>query len=172
MSSISWFTALRWAVAAIFVQSVASDAAAVEPRFESGYTDLAKDCRAAFDQKEVEEGQDMPQRCRGPAGATLYIYFSAEESFLQVETAAGTSQLEEALRLSDYDRGKVEWRMADGVPFAIIVRTRKAEGRAETLEVRGVGTHRTIVGSVRVAGRANANIEARSLADRGYIVQP
>jgi hypothetical protein len=97
---------------------------------------------------------------------------SAADSYLQIEAAASDAQLAQALQLSDYDRGKVEWRMADGVPFAIIVRIRKGRGRAETLEVRGIGSHRAIAGSVRVAGRANANAEARMLADRGYAAQP
>jgi hypothetical protein len=164
--------ALLWVAALVFAGSVAPSVRAAEPRFESRYTDLAKDCRDAFDDNRAEEGEDMPLRCRGPAGASLYIYFSATDSYLQIEAAASDAQLAQALQLSDYDRGKVEWRMADGVPFAIIVRIRKGKGRAETLEVRGVGPHRAIVGSVPVAGRANANAEARAVADRGFAAQP
>ncbi len=141
---------------------------AVEPRFDSVYTDLAQACKPAFDDNEVEEGQDMPLRCRGPGDASLYIYFSAENAFLQVETATGTSQLAQALLISDYDRGKVEWRMADGTPFAIIVRVRKDKKRSETLEVRGIGPQRRLTASIEVAGRAGANEAARALADDGY----
>jgi hypothetical protein len=154
----------------VAMMGFATCATAAEPRFDSAYTDLAQACKPAFDENEIEEGQDMPLRCRGPGGASLYLYFSAEETFLQVETDAGTSQLAQALRINDDDRGKVEWRMADGVPFAIIVRVRKITGRAETLEVRGIGQHRALTGSVEASGRADANAAARALADEGYAV--
>lgn len=139
-----------------------------EPRFDSAYTDLAKDCRAAFAAAEIEEGQDMPLRCTGPAGYALYLYFSAEDAYLQVEsTDDGAPQLAQPLKLSDVDRGKAEWRLADGVPFAIIVRVRGRAG--QTLELRGIGAHRAMSDSIDTARRSSANADARSVADDEFL---
>lgn len=149
----------------IVVASVAVHANAAEPRFESAYTDLSKDCRRAFDEDLEEAGEDMPLRCPGPSGASLYIYFSAIAAFMQVDTKDEQGMLAQPLQLGEYDRGKIEWRMTDGEPFAIIVRIRKSKGRRETLEVRGIGAYRTLSGSVGVAGNANANAKARALVD-------
>ncbi len=160
----------RGALAA--TMGLAMNAVAAEPRFDSVYTDLAQACKSAFEDSEIEEGQDMPLRCRGPGDASIYIYFSAEAAYAQIETAAGASQLEQAVLIGDYDRGKVEWRMADGVPFAIIVRIRKNNERPETLEVRGIGPHGALSGSIKVAGRADANAAARALADEGFPASP
>ena len=153
--------------AGLFAAVSASAARAGDaPVFASAYTDLAADCRAAFG--EIEEGQDMPLRCAGPNGRSLYIYFSAEATYLQVEAAGDSApQLARPLRLSDYDRGKVEWRLADGIPFAIIVRVRTNEGR-QTLEIRGLGAHRAIAESIDTARRSSANADARSEADFAF----
>jgi hypothetical protein len=151
-------------------------AAAAGPRFDSAYTDLAKACRAAFDENEVEEGQDIPSRCDGPAHLSLYIDYSAMHAHLRVEDADGHDLLENAvtMRMDDVDRGKVEWRMADSVPFAVIVRVRDGDGDAgtQTLEVRGIGTYRDLSASVDANGNAKANIEARALADRARQAMP
>ncbi|MBP6750641.1 MAG: hypothetical protein KA144_13465 [Xanthomonadaceae bacterium] len=152
----------------LFCFSAAPSAQAAEPAFSSAYTDLAKDCRAAFAATEIEEGQDMPLRCSGPRGRSLYIYFSAEDTYLQVEATGDTaSLLAQPLKLSDYDRGKVEWRLADGVPFAIVVRVR-GESR-QTLEVRGIGAYRTMSDSIDTARRSSANADARAVADDAFL---
>lgn len=153
----------------LFCFSAAPSAQAAEPAFSSAYTDLAKACRAAFAATEIEEGQDMPLRCAGPSGRSLYIYFSAEDTYLQVEATGGSaSLLAQPLKLSDYDRGKVEWRLADGVPFAIVVRVR-ADDRRQTLEVRGIGAHRAIADSIDTARRSSANADARAVADNEFL---
>ncbi len=141
---------------------------AATPVFASEYTDLAKDCRPAFADAELEEGQDNALRCRGSGGYGLFIYFSAVDAMLTVENARGDTVFDTPLSLSDYERGKVEWRLADGRVFAIIVRI-KPKGLPETLEIRGIDSHRAIHGSVPVVKRGNANVEARVLADKAYV---
>lgn len=141
---------------------------AAEPAFDSAYTDMANDCRAAFAVSEIEEGQDMPLRCAGPKGHSLYLYFSAEETYLQVEADGdGASRLAQPLKLSDDGRGKVEWRLADGMPFAIIVRVRGRAG--QTLELRGIGAYRAMSESIDTARRSSANADARSVADDEFL---
>ena len=143
-------------------------AKAASPVFASGYTDLAKDCRQAFADAELEEGQDNALRCKGSDGYGLFIYFSAEDAMLTVENARGDTVFDTPLTLSDYEHGKVEWRLADGLAFAIIVRM-KPKGAPEALEIRGIDSHRTIHRSVPVAGRKNANAQARAEADKAYL---
>src|SRR4051812_8158099 len=89
-------------------------------RFTSAYTDLNTQCRAAV--KKVGEGQDMPLRCKGYGGYTIYINFSAANAWLAAEKAGKESVALTSTQLS-YDREKgrkIEWRMANGRPFAVI----------------------------------------------------
>jgi hypothetical protein len=70
----------------------------------------------------------------------------------------------------------VEWRLADGKPFAVIIRMydygddlcqgdNKVKG--ESLVVRGLKGFEQIEGAVD-ARTTNANAKARELADKGY----
>lgn len=159
---------LRCAMLSLLLVMTNPAAKAENPVFASVYTDLAKDCRQAFADAELEEGQDNALRCKGSDGDSLFIYFSAEGSMLTVENARGDTIFDTPLTLSDYEHGKVEWRLADGHAFAIIVRI-KPKGAPETLEIRGIDSHRKIHLSVPVAGRRDANIQARAEADKAYI---
>ena len=159
---------LRFAMLSLALTAANHPVRAATPIFASAYTDLAKDCRPAFADAELEEGQDNALRCRGSGGYGLFIYFSAVDAMLTVENARGDSVFDAPLSLSDYERGKVEWRLADGRAFAIIVRI-KPKGATETLEIRGVDSHRAIRGSVPVAGHGNANVEARAVTDKAYV---
>lgn len=159
---------LRFAMLLLALTAANHPVKAAAPVFTSEYTDLAKDCRPAFADAELEEGQDNALRCKGSGEYGLFIYFSAEDAMLTVEDARGETVFDMPLTLSDYEHGKVEWRIADGHAFAIIVRI-KPKGAAETLEIRGIDSRRTIHRSVPVAGRKNANAQARAEADKAYI---
>lgn len=93
------------------------------------------------------------------------MFYSAEDIWLSVENAEGEALLKAPLQLFDDAHGKVEWRLADGVPFAIIVRLRRDGARPETLEVRGLGADGALSGSVPVTRGTDANVAARRLAD-------
>jgi hypothetical protein len=159
---------LRFAILSLALTAANHAVHAATPVFVSEYTDFAKDCRPAFADAELEEGQDNALRCKGSSGYGLFIYFSAEDALLTVEDARGDTVFDTPLTLSDYEHGKVEWRVADGRAFAVIVRI-KPHGAAETLEIRGIDSHRTIHSSVPVAGRKNANAHARAEADKAYL---
>jgi hypothetical protein len=77
----------------------------------------------------------------------------------------------------DEEKGAVEWRLAGGVPFALIVRTKRRttldDGRewtSERLAVRGLGDYSEITGDVDVHKTPHANAAARTLADRQWRV--
>jgi hypothetical protein len=150
------------------------------PKFSSAYTDLNKECKAAF--KSVGEGQDMPLKCKGYGGYDIGIGYSAMSSHLSVQLVGGEAVVSVMPQpLSYYDNKKVEWRMADGKPFAVIIRVNryKNEGSMDTdtyseqnktgesLLVKGLKGYEHIDGAVD-ARTPGANVKARQLADEQY----
>ena len=157
------------------------------PAFTSAYTDLNKDCKAAMKESEIGEGQDMPLKCKGYGGYYISIGYSAMASHLGVQMEGDADFLlgliNAGISYSDEPGRKVEWRMADGKPFAVIVRVsnydvEKAEDAAdspyqdkyktgETLVVKGLKGYERIDFTVD-ATTPNANEKAREMADSNY----
>ena len=158
------------------------------PSFTSLYTNLNTECRAAF--KSVGEGQDMPLRCKGYGGYSIYISYSAWASDLYADPTNGKSKdsdtlIHLAMQGLNYDQEKgrkIEWRMANGKPFAIIMRITKLKDNAgadgdnpwdpkykagEALIVKGLKGH-NIDFEVDVKSTPNPNEKARQLADSNY----
>ena len=117
----------------------------------------------------------------------MRLYHSAADTHLVVvRPVSGASDevldsLIEGVSGIDPQRAVVEWRLVDGEPFALIVRSRPPvfddEGRAQpgpltTLEVRGIGSRIALVASVDVAQTRDANTAARARADAGWAMQP
>jgi hypothetical protein len=158
---------------------------AAAPAFSSAYTDLNKDCKDAV--KEVGEGQDMPLRCKGYGGYHIYIYYSAWASHINADMDkdenVSISLASQGLSYSDEKGRKIEWRMADGKPFAVILRisnynTEKANATGdnpfddkyktgESLIVKGLKGYEHIDAAVD-AKTPDANAKAREIADNGY----
>jgi hypothetical protein len=152
------------------------------PTFSSAYTDLNKQCRDAF--KSVGEGQDMPLRCNGYGGYYIYIYYSAWASHINAQLKGRDdvtiSLAMQELGYSDAKGRKIEWRMAEGKPFAVILRVshykESTDGNSpfdeklktgESLLVKGLKGYEHIDGAVD-ARTPDANIKARQLADQQY----
>jgi hypothetical protein len=151
------------------------------PKFSSVYTDLSKQCKNAV--KSVGEGQDMPLKCKGYGGYEIGIGYSAMSSHLGVQMVGGDMVVSVIPQpLSYYDNKKVEWRLADGKPFAVIIRVNryKDEGGSldigsyseqnktgESLLVKGLKGYENIDGAVD-ARMPDANVKARQLADQSY----
>jgi hypothetical protein len=145
--------------------------------FSSAYTYLSKECKWAYSESELSEGQDNALLCRGFGKYQIYIYFSAMNSWLSIRLKDDPDPVifESAIGGIDEKKGVVEWRMANGIPFAIIVRSREysnqEEGRKllqESMVVRGLGQYSKISGFVHVSKNMNANEKARRLADDGF----
>lgn len=153
----------------------------LSPKFSSVYTDINKQCKAAF--KSVGEGQDMPLKCKGYGGYEIRIDYSAMSSHLRVQPTGGEAVVTLMSQpLNYYDNKKVEWRMADGKPFAIIVRVNRYKDESgnidtdtyseqnktgESLLVKGLKGYENIDGAVD-AKTPDANFKARQLADEKY----
>jgi hypothetical protein len=166
----------------VFCQSVSSHGQA--PKFSSLYTDLKTECKAAVKLKKGEtlQGDDMPLRCKGYGGSEIRIDYSAASSNLRLQPLGDKS--DQAIMLGmqplDYDqKRKIEWRLADGKPFAVIYRMMKSkteqpeemwrpENRAgEFLVIKGLKGYEQIDLELD-ATTPNANVKAREMADSAY----
>ncbi|HEY0324197.1 MAG TPA: hypothetical protein VGC66_24840 [Pyrinomonadaceae bacterium] len=157
------------------------------PKFSSLYTDLNKECKGAVKESELNEGSDMPLKCKGYGGYYIYIYYSALASQIAVQmqgnedVSIGLGMQE--LNYSDQKGRKVEWRMADGKPFAVILRVSNYKGEAreatgdpfdpkyktgESLVVRGLKGYEKIDFTVDAKTTPNPNEKARQMADENY----
>ena len=149
-----------------------------KPVFSSSYTSLTK-CGSGMTKKEEREaeknGQDIPTRCKGYGGYDVYIYYSACASHFSL--TKGEENISLGSQAIDWKQKTVEWRMADGKPFAVIMRDYEYEGddpcsskgkiKSESLMVQGLKGFEHISESVD-ARTSNANLKARELADTGY----
>lgn len=132
------------------------------PRFSSVYTDLNKQCKAAF--KSVGEGQDMPLVCKGYGGYRINIGYSAMYANLTAETLDGKNSIPLTMAGIGYDmekNRKIEWRLANGKPFAVILRVE------DKLLVKGLRGYEKIDYDLD-AKTPNANQQARDMADKAY----
>ncbi|MEK6337253.1 MAG: hypothetical protein AABM67_20215 [Acidobacteriota bacterium] len=148
-------------------------------RFTSAYTTLTK-CGSGMTRKEEkaaeENGSDIPTRCKGYGGYDVYIYYSACSSNFMLDK--GDEDIPLGMQAVDWKQKTVEWRMANGKPFAIIMRVFHYAGdnecgtggkiTGESLRVRGLKGYEHIDESVAVKGDPNANVKARELADKGF----
>ena len=149
--------------------------------FSSAYTHLSKECKWAYAEFELSEGQDNALLCKGSGKYQIYIYFSAINSFLSIRLKddPDTAVFDSAIGGIDEKKGVVEWRMANGIPFAIIVRSREYASREEgakllkeSMVVRGLGQYSKISGIVQASKNIQANEQARKLADDGFNKKP
>lgn len=151
------------------------------PAFTSVYTDMKRDCRTLPEPKGAEGG-DPAGVCKGYGGYRIFISHSAWSAHFSVESLKNkTESIDLGNDYSGYGaRGeKVEWRMANGVPFAVIMRLNKYKERDDgenpytaanrtgnILVVKGLKRWEHI--DFKVDGAAGANVKARELADQNY----
>jgi len=94
-------------------------------KYTSVYTDMAKDCDNAFPEEDAPQGSDIPARCKGPDGYSIYESYSALDNFRHVERGGKevTANLEPEASCSHASYGRMmEWRLRNGKPFALIYR--------------------------------------------------
>jgi hypothetical protein len=156
-----------------------------ETRFSSIFTDLNKDCRDAF--KETEEGQDMPLICKGYGGYKIRIGYSAFASHIRIISINGNDEIDlatERLNYSDDKGNKIEWRLANGKPFAVILKISKYNKKiqdmgenpyqrkykiGELLIIKGLKGYEHIDFAIDFKTTTDAITKARKLADEAYV---
>jgi len=148
-------------------------------KFSSAYTALTK-CGSGMTKKEEQEaeehGSDIPTRCKGYGGYDIYIYYSACSSIFTA--TRGEESISLATQTVDWKQRTVEWRMANGKPFAVIMRVYEYGGTdecstggkvtGESLIVKGLKGFEHIDATVKVKGTPTPNLKAREIADKGY----
>ena len=148
-----------------------------QTKFTSVYTNLMRDCRVS----RGTNGTDDAGVCRGVGGYQVRIYSSAAAVHINVEIKGTDDSFSLATVGTDFDESKsrIEWRLADGKPFAVIIRvpeygdpTRDSpnlgEVIGEELNVQGLKRFASLSFSID-AKESNANAKARELADRAYL---
>lgn len=146
--------------------------------FSSVYTDLKRGCTTGGGQ----EGGHVSTFCKGPGGYQIHYFDSATT----LEFSAASDDMEFSQKLAsqalDYDTAnrKVEWRLANGKPFAVIIRKNTykqgddgliaypTKYTGEFLIIKGLKGYEMIDGNVD-ATAINANQTARELADNAFL---
>jgi hypothetical protein len=144
--------------------------------FTSSYTSLGRGCQE-FDGADGSDGFSI---CRGPGRYQVRVYYSAAATHINAEIRGKDDNFPLASLALDFDQTKarVEWRMANGKPFAVIFRVPTyadptgedqyfGKVIGEALTVTGLKGFSNIDASVN-AKRPRANAEARDVADKGY----
>ncbi|HMT07713.1 MAG TPA: hypothetical protein PKA82_06885 [Pyrinomonadaceae bacterium] len=163
-------------IAVLVFAFAAAVSAQKKPVFTSAYTSLGTGCKDL----KGGEGQDDAKLCPGVGGYQVRVYSSAEALFINAEKK-GTDESSPIVNVGlDFNESKVklEWRLANGKPFAVIIRVPTYDGReddepgmgkkiGEELFVSGIGNWEYISESVSTK-TPNANVKARSVADRAY----
>jgi hypothetical protein len=165
------------------ISTAHSATAEAATRFSSTYTNLLT-CPSGMtkkEEKEMEErGSDIPSRCKGPGGYILSVNYSACSS--QFVAEKGDDGTAFPMQTVGSKQKTAEWRLANGKPFAIIMRIYEYAGddlcatggkiTSEALMVKGLKGYEHIDATVPVKGTLNPNLKARQLADAGYAKKP
>lgn len=146
-----------------------------DTKFSSAFTDFKKNCNNKF--SDLEEGQDMPIICNGPDKYKIEVNYSACCEYIQISGHKNFFLDLPVQIISTIDNRVLEWRLANGKPFAIISRVDVYNGDLaldakkvrEVLLIRGLDGFDEINHEVNIKGNTNYNQEARSLADRSYM---
>lgn len=187
------FLALSVCCAAIaLAQKPRPTSARIASAYTNVYSRYARDCKDV-DLNTVSEGEDVPQLCKGFGGYSLYRTSAVYRVSLAVQDASrkftipvAAAENEEAKALEPgcvkKFGDKIEWRMANGKPFAFILRVSyyrdtndeqtvfKPQNKVgEFLFVRGLKGFESLRYEVGVTDTAfNPNEQARRLADSFY----
>lgn len=143
--------------------------------FSSNYSNLDFDCESSGG----EEGGHIATTCKGIGGYRMNYFDSAGSLNFSVETFDGENPINLGSQLLSYDTKdrKVEWRLANGRPFAVIMRMSRFETSDEGLPGKVTGEYLLVKGLQNFehiefevdARTTSANEEARRLADNGYL---
>jgi hypothetical protein len=147
-----------------------------KPKFSSIYTGLIAGCRSSGG----ENGGHVSTFCKGVGNYRIHVFDSATTLEFLVETPDREDPIQLASQSLNYNtkRNKVEWRMADGVPFAVILRTNTYKTKddvidypvkitGEFLVVKGLQGYETIDFEVN-AKTLQANQKARRQAEAAF----
>ena len=133
-------------------------------KFTSVYTDTIKDCI----------GEEPVFRCKGYGGYKVVIGVGGAFSEARIEAIKPEFTLSIAERQSVGWNPKIEWRMANGKPFAVIVRVDEMDENAEIpkkigekLVVKGLRGFESLDETLNTKA-PKSNEKAREIADKSF----
>jgi hypothetical protein len=147
-------------------------------KFTSVYTNLGTSCKF----HDGENGTDGYSICKGPTGYRIRIYSAAAATFINAESTGKEGNFSIKMVSLDFNESKtkVEWRLANGKPFALIMRVPKYGDPADSEYIgKVIGQELVVVGllghekisatfDVKTTG---VNAKAREEADKGYFLK-
>ncbi len=149
---------------------------ALPVKFTSVITNLGTGCKTL----KGGDGQDDASVCKGPGGYQVRIYSSAMTTEIVAELKGKDSDFPIATVALDFNqsRSKVEWRLANGKPFAVIIRVPKyadkPDGEAglgkktgEEFAIAGLYEYDSFTAEIDAKAK-NAEVLARREADKIY----
>ena len=148
------------------------------PKFTSIYTNLSTTCRS-YDGSNGSDGYSI---CKGPSGYQVRVYYSAASTQINAELRGKNENFPIATTALDlrWNKTKLEWRLANGKPFAVIMRVDKY-GQPEVGEYFGkvIGQQLVVTGLLGFeslctsidAKTTGANSLAREAADSEYLAK-
>ena len=168
-------TIARILFAAVFCLALFAAGLAQKPvKFTSVYTSLGKGCKTL----RGGPGQDDASLCPGPDGYKVRVYFSAATMQINAEPRGSDQSASLATLDLGFDdrKTKLEWRLANGKPFAVIMRVPKyADPKPGEYFGKVIGQELKVSGLVgydidqTVDTGPGANQKAREAADKGYV---
>jgi hypothetical protein len=172
--------------------SQAASSAKRAPTLSSVYTDLSTGCRKVTEEDAITGEREKVTKCKGYGGYDLYIRNTTWASRLEIRGDLSGQIAEQRLGYWSEKGRKVEWRLADGKPFALILRVsdyrtdipRTAMKNGETpfdekyrtgesLLVKGLAGEGIEKIDYKIdAKMPNANERAREMADKVFLSVP
>lgn len=150
-------------------------------RFSSAYTRLSPDvCRPIADRSQTEE---TPEICQGYKDYSVYVDYhgTATRIYIGREISDDPDSWETAdvpsFIANQAGNGQViEWRLADGVPFACIVRAEMdksliepdQKGRINELVIKNLKGFAPINVTINAVKNRKSNADAQKAADAGF----
>ncbi len=161
----------------IVKEEMLSSKISIEPSlvFSSTFTDLQKDCKDKF--PDIEDGNDIPVVCKGPKGYIIDVEFSACCEHMQIEGEKDFLLLFPMQLIDTVMKRKLEWRLANGKPFAVIFKIDKYKGditinprkNREVIVTKGLNGFKCIDHEIESKQFTDPNQEARRLVDDSYM---
>lgn len=148
--------------------------------YSSLYTDLRTQCRTPSGQRR--DGGHVSTYCTGYGGYQIHMFDSATTMEINIESIDKQKSVHLASQSLSFNRDnmKVEWRMKDGKPFAVIMRVYSYQlgndgmikypeiRTGEFLAIKGLPGFEHIDYSVNIRTESNANEKAHQMADEAY----
>lgn len=146
-------------------------------KFSSQYSNLDKDCKTI----KGSGGTDDASDCKGVGGYRINVSAAAAALSIAVITPDKNSTIPLAMQDFEFDQTKstIEWRMANGKPYAVIMRVSVYGKPTESYAYFGkkIGEELIVVGlkgyekiDFKVDAKTpDANARARGLSDDAYL---